>query len=90
MKERRLIALEQVVHFLIALSGSAYNKGDMVQHIGWFSEKSAEYYSRLPILHNSGCVASNMAKTSGQADIFEAQYKDVGDLSNLKCAFTSS
>lgn len=74
----------------MALSGSANNITDMMEHIGWFSEKSAEYYSRLPILHNSGCVASNMAKMSSQSDIFEAQYKDVGDLSSLKCAFTSS
>ena len=45
----------------LALSGSVNDVGQMMRHIGWFGEGSAEYYSRLPNVVESDFVAGGLA-----------------------------
>lgn len=35
---------------VLALSGSVQNVGQIMRHVGWFGENSAEYYSRLLVV----------------------------------------
>lgn len=41
----------------LAMSGSVSEVGQIMRHVGWFGEGSAEYYSRLPALVESDFVA---------------------------------
>ena len=42
----------------MALSGSAENAVQVMRHISWFGKSSAEYYSRMHTMIDSGVVAS--------------------------------
>ena len=46
----------------LALTGSVDTKG-MMDHIGWFSKRSTDYYSRSSKLIDSGNVANALAKS---------------------------
>ena len=41
----------------LALSGSVDNIDQIMNHIGWYGEGSAEYYSRLAVFVESGRLA---------------------------------
>ena len=72
----------------LALSGSVDNIGQMMNHVGWYGEESAEYYSRLPALVESDYVAGRLADSLGQSDFVEDQFQHYGDFGILKKAFS--
>ena len=60
----------------LAMSGSVKNVGQIMKHIGWFAEGSAEYYSRLPALVESDFVAEKLASSVGEAGLIERKFED--------------
>lgn len=71
----------------MALSGSAENAVQVLRHIGWFGKSSAEYYSRMHTMIDSGVVASKLAESVSQGDIIERDYKGKADYDSLGKAF---
>lgn len=45
----------------LTLSGSVKNVWQIMRHVGWFGENSAEYYSRLPAFVESEFVAGKFS-----------------------------
>ena len=45
-----------------AMSGSVHDMDQIMRHIGWFGEGSAEYYSILSALIKSDFVAGRLAE----------------------------
>ncbi|CAG2232401.1 unnamed protein product [Mytilus edulis] len=71
----------------MALSDSASNVDEVMNHVGWFGKASAEYYGRVNTLIDSEIVASNLAASVSQAENIELQYREKADFSGLKRAF---
>lgn len=44
----------------LALSRSVQNVRQIMRHVRWFVDNSAEYYSKLPALAESGSVAGKL------------------------------
>ena len=63
----------------LALSGFVETK-DAMNHIGWFSKKSAEYYSRSARLADSGIVAKSVV----DAKAIEMDFKMKADFLHFK------
>ena len=72
----------------LALSGSVDNIDQMMNHIGWYGEGSAEYYSRLPVLVESDFVAGRLAESVGNSDLVESQFQHYGEFGKLRKAFS--
>lgn len=70
----------------LELSGSAKTSGEMMQHIGWFSESSAGYYSRRAKLIDSGVVAGRLARSVENTQVIENMYRQHADFDNLENA----
>ena len=68
----------------MALSNSADNVDQAMEHIGWFGKASAEYYSRINTLVDSSIVAENLAKSADKAEKYEDEFRDKADYSGLK------
>lgn len=71
----------------MALSGSVESTGEMMRHIGWFNEKSAEYYSRVHTLSDSSLVASKLSNATNISDQIEEQFREKAVFADLKKAF---
>ncbi|CAG2243779.1 unnamed protein product [Mytilus edulis] len=71
----------------MALSDSASNVDEVMNHVGWFGKASAEYYGRVNTLIDSEIVASNLAASVSQAENIELQYREKADFSGLKRVF---
>lgn len=71
----------------MALSGSAENVDQVMRHIGWFGKSSAEYYSRMHTMIDSGVVATKLAESVFQGNGIESQYKGKADYDSLSKAF---
>lgn len=71
----------------IALTDSAENVESVMNHIGWFSQESANYYSRKNSLLDSDIVASKLASSVDMSDNVENEFRNKGDYSSLKRAF---
>jgi hypothetical protein len=71
----------------MALSGSAENANQVMRHIGWFSKSSAEYYSRMHMMVDSGVVVSKLAESVSRGDKIELDYKGKADFNCLKKRF---
>ncbi|XP_063416264.1 uncharacterized protein LOC134697907 [Mytilus trossulus] len=71
----------------MALSDSASNVDEVMNHVGWFGKASAEYYGRVNTLIDSEIVASNLASSVSQAENIELQYREKADFSGLKRVF---
>ncbi|XP_065933694.1 uncharacterized protein, partial [Magallana gigas] len=71
----------------LALSGSVTNVRQMMNHVGWYGEGTAEYYSRLPALVESDYIAGRLADSAGQCDFVEDQFQQYGDFNILQKAF---
>lgn len=70
----------------MALSNAANSVDQVMQHIGWFSKESAEYYSRKHLLVDSGLLASKLAESNDMAANIEYEFK-TQDYSCLKKGF---
>lgn len=71
----------------IALSNSADNVDQVMNHIGWFGKASAEYYSRVNTLVDADVVASNLAESADRGDSYEAEFSEKADYTSLKNLF---
>jgi hypothetical protein len=71
----------------LALSGSVTNVGQMMNHVGWYEEGTAEYYSRLPALVESDYIAGRLADSAGQCDFVEDLFQQYEDFNILQKAF---
>lgn len=71
----------------LAISGAAKNNNEIMQHVGWSSENSANYYSRAQILKDAGTVAGNLAATVDDNATIELFFQKYGDFSCLEQAF---
>lgn len=71
----------------LALSGSVANIGQIMNHVGWYGEGTAEYYSRLPALVESDYIAGRLADSAGKCDFVEDQFQQYGDFNILQKAF---
>lgn len=71
----------------LALSGSVANVGQIMNHVGWYGEGTAKYYSRLPALVESDYIADRLADSGGQCDFVEDQFKQYGDFNILQKVF---
>lgn len=58
----------------LGLSGSVSNPDQMMNHVGWFTETSAAYYSRVHALKDSSFVAENLAVSASHDDEPELMY----------------
>lgn len=67
----------------MALSGSAENVDQVMRHIGWFGMSSAEYYSRMHTMINSGVVATKLAESVFQGNEIESPFKGKADYDSL-------
>ena len=72
-----------------ALTGSVETKGVM-DHIGWFSKRSADYYSRSSKLIDSGNVANALAKSVNSAKAVEMNLMLNADFNNVNRLCDSS
>ena len=72
---------------IMTLTDSVENVEGVMNHIGWFSQESAEYYGRKHSLVDSTIVASKLANSVGLADNVELEFRTKGDYSELKKAF---
>lgn len=68
----------------IALSDAASNVDQAMEHVGWFGKSSAEYYSRMHSLVDAGVVAEKLAKSVGEAESYEKEFKDKADYCDLR------
>lgn len=59
---------------------------DIKQHIGWSSDKMADYYSRATRLRDASTVATTLAR-SVENNGTEDFYQNYGDFANLKSPF---
>ena len=66
----------------LAMSGKVKTK-DMMEHIGWSCEKTAEYYSRSAKLFDSGMVADTLAASVLSAHEVETDFKMHADFNSL-------
>ena len=73
----------------LALTGSVDTKG-MMDHIGWLSKRSTDYYSRSSKLIDSGNVANALAKSVNNANAVEMNFKLNADFNNLNRLCDSS
>ena len=73
----------------LALTGSVDMKG-MRDHIGWFSKRSTDYYSRSSKLIDSGNVANALAMSVNNAKAVEMNFKLNADFTNLNRLCDSS
>jgi hypothetical protein len=71
----------------MALTDSVENVEGVMNHIGCFSQESAEYYGRKHSLVDSTIVASKLANCVGLVDNVELEFRTKGDYSELKKAF---
>ena len=71
----------------MALTDCADDVLDVMHHIGWFSQESAEYYSRKNSLVDSNIVAQKLSKSCEMSTSVESIYKEQGDYSSLRKAF---
>lgn len=71
----------------MALIDYVENVEFVMNHIGWFSQESAEYYSRKHSLIYSTIVASKLANSVGLVDNVELEFRTKGDYSELKKVF---
>lgn len=71
----------------LALSGSVTNVGQMMNHVVWYGEETAEYYSRLPALVESDYIAGRLADSAGQCDFVEDLFQQYEDFNILQKAF---
>lgn len=67
----------------LALSGSVETK-DLMNHIGWFGKKSADYYSRSARLADSGTAADTLAKSVVDAKAIKMDFKLKADFLHFK------
>ena len=67
----------------LAMSGKVKTR-EMMDHIGWSSGKSAEYYSRSAKLFDSGIVAQELANSVVSAQQVETEYQVNADFTNLQ------
>ena len=70
----------------MALSGYGTSE-DIMKHVGWFSEKSLEMYSRLGKITGVGAVGSMLANVADAPDRAAKILKRYGDPSTLPLAF---
>jgi hypothetical protein len=61
----------------MALTDSVENVEGVMNHSGWFSQESAEYYGRKHSLVDSTIVASKLANSVGLALCFQATYQQI-------------
>ena len=73
----------------LTLTGSVETKGVM-DYIGWFSKRSADYYSHSSKLIASGNVADALAKSVKNAKAVEMNIKLNADFNNLNRLCDSS
>lgn len=59
-----------------AMSGSVHDMDQIMRHIGWFGEGSAEYYSILSALIKSDFVAGRLAANMKDARMIEERYRE--------------
>ena len=71
----------------MTLSGSVDSVDQIMNHMGWFGRSSAEYYSRLHTMIDSGVVASKLASSVDQTKFVKSEFRTKGDYSGLKQAF---
>lgn len=74
----------------LAMSGSVSEVGQIMRHVGWFGEGSAEYYSRLPALVESDFVAGRLATSVKDAGMMEEKYRECMQYDSLDSAFVES
>lgn len=74
----------------LAMSGSVSEVGQIMRHVGWFGEGSAEYYSRLPALVESDFVAGRLATSVKDAGMVEEKYRECMQYDSLDLAFVES
>lgn len=76
----------------MAISGTASSPQDLMNHVGWTSERSAHYYCRTKTLIDaSTCkLATDIANLSADSNEVEEFYKLNGDFSSLDSAFVPS
>ncbi|XP_065927883.1 uncharacterized protein [Magallana gigas] len=74
----------------LAMSGSVSEVGQIMRHVGWFGEGSAEYYSRLPALLESDFVAGRLATSVKDAGMMEEKYRECMQYDSLDSAFVES
>lgn len=67
------------------MSGSESEVGQIMRHVGWFGEGSAEYSSRLPAL-----VAGRLATSVKDAGMMEEKYRECMHYDSLDSAFVES
>uniref|UniRef100_A0A8W8ITM3 Uncharacterized protein n=1 Tax=Magallana gigas TaxID=29159 RepID=A0A8W8ITM3_MAGGI len=74
----------------LAMSGSVSEVVQIMRHVGWFGEGSAEYYSRLPALIESDFVAGRLATSVKDAGMMEEKYRECMQYDSLDSAFVES
>ncbi|XP_056015651.1 uncharacterized protein LOC125660664 [Ostrea edulis] len=72
----------------LAMSGSVNDIGQIMRHIGWFGEGSAEYYSRLPALVESDFVAGRLAASVKDAGMIQEKFQECVQYDSLQSAFS--
>lgn len=74
----------------MAISGTASSPQDLVNHVGWTSERSAQFYCRTKTLTDGSKLAADIANVSADSNEVEEFYKLHGDFSSLDSAFVPS
>lgn len=74
----------------MAVSGTASSPQDLMNHVGWTSERSAHYYCRTKTLTDASKLAADIANLSADSNEVEEFYKLNGDFSSLDSAFVPS
>lgn len=74
----------------LAKSGLGSEVDQIMRHVDWFEEGSAEYYSRLPALVESNFVAKILATSVKDAGMIEEKYRECMQYDSLDSAFVES
>lgn len=74
----------------LAKSGLGSEVDQIMRHVDWFEEGSAEYYSRLPALVESNFVAKILTTCVKDAGMIEEKYRECMQYDSLDSAFVES
>ncbi len=59
---------------LLGMSGSVQTESQMMDHIGWHTEESALYYSRIEKFKDAAIVAGKLAHSVDKSDEIEGKF----------------